>query len=205
MINRFEYETTLYNRGAGLVIGVDEVGRGPLAGPVVAAAVAFVKPVSESWWEEIKDSKKLSALKREALAESILNNAQTGIGQAEVSEIENLNILQASLLAMKRAVMALGVSLENAHVVVDGKFLIPELYAKEQQAFVKGDGLVHSIAAASILAKVTRDRLMKVYAQTFPMYGFDAHKGYGTSAHILAIKQHGLSAIHCPSFCGNIL
>lgn len=205
MNNRFQYETTLYYRGFELVIGVDEVGRGPLAGPVVAAAVAFVKPISEPWWEEIKDSKQLSAKKREEIAEFILQHAQTGIGQAEVSEIENSNILQASLQAMKRAVMALGVNLENAHVVVDGKFLIPELYAKEQQALVKGDGLVHSVAAASILAKVTRDRLMQAYAQTFPVYGFDAHKGYGTSAHILAIKQHGLSAIHRPSFCGNIL
>lgn len=205
MNNRFLLEQTLYNRGAKLVIGVDEVGRGPLAGPVVAAAVAFKQASLEPWWDEIKDSKKLSVLKRESLVEFILQTAQTGIGQAEVSEIENLNILQASLLAMKRAVLNLTSDLENAHVVVDGKFLIPELYAKEQQAVVKGDGLVHSVAAASILAKVTRDRLMQTYAQTFPVYGFDAHKGYGTRAHISAIRQHGLSSIHRPSFCGNIL
>lgn len=205
MTNRFEYESDLYKKGFDLVIGVDEVGRGPLAGPVVAAAVSFDKALVVDWWNEIKDSKKLSAAKREATAEQILRFALTGIGQAEVFEIENLNILQASLLAMKRAVLNLGVDLENAHVVVDGKFLIPELYAKEQQALVKGDGLVHSVAAASILAKVTRDRLMQAYAQTFPLYGFEANKGYGTSSHILAIQQHGLSPIHRPSFCGNIL
>lgn len=205
MIDRFAYETALYNRGAELVVGVDEAGRGPLAGPVVAAAVAFDINSDAVWWEKITDSKKLSATKREELAELVVANSRSGIGIASVTEIEQLNILQASLLAMKRAVVALADNLQNAHVAVDGKFLIPGLLVKEQRAIVKGDSLVHSIAAASIVAKVTRDKLMTGFAGEFPEYGFDKHKGYGTVNHIAAIKQFGLSPVHRPSFCGNIV
>lgn len=205
MTNRFEYEATLYNRGLDYVIGVDEVGRGPLAGPVVAAAVVFDKAIDEDWWHKIADSKKLSLLKRSDLSERIKEVARFAFGVATVEEIERQNILQASFLAMRRAVENLALDLTNAHVVVDGKFLIPELYAKEQAAVIKGDGQIHTVAAASIIAKVERDLMMDAYARQFPAYGFDSHKGYGTAAHIQAVRELGLSPVHRPSFCGNIL
>lgn len=205
MKQRFEYETALYNRGIDFVIGVDEVGRGPLAGPVVAAAVVFAGRGQAEWWDRIADSKKLTALKRTELSQQIKSVARYAVGISTVEEIEQLNILQASLLAMKRAVESLSLDLTNAHVVVDGKFLVPELYAKEQSAVIKGDGQIHTIAAASIVAKVERDRMMTEYGFEFPAYGFDAHKGYGTAAHIRAIKEFGLSPVHRQGFCGNIL
>ncbi|HAG27589.1 TPA: ribonuclease HII [Patescibacteria group bacterium] len=208
MIDRFSKETELYNRGVKLVVGVDEVGRGPLAGPVVAAAVSFQKPSSEDWWDSIRDSKKLSVLQREKLSELIIQNGRTGIGIASVEEIEQLNILQASLVAMNRAVISwLGVEdvLQDSAVLVDGKFLIPNLLASKQESIVGGDGKVHTIAAASIVAKVARDNLMKQYAEQYPEYGFESHKGYGTLKHMDAIRAYGLTSIHRASFCGKIL
>ncbi len=212
MTNRFQKELALYNSGARYVIGVDEVGRGPLAGPVVAAAVVFaidVVPADEqNWWQQINDSKKISHSKREILSEQIINNSRHAIGVADVNEIEQLNILQASLLAMRRAVEGLNLELDNAVknsiILVDGKNIIPNLTAR-QEAIVKGDSVVHSIAAASIIAKVYRDKLMTDLAEKFPTYGFEKHKGYGTKFHIDAIKQLGLSPIHRASFCGNIV
>jgi ribonuclease HII len=208
MTDRFSKETELYNKGLKYVIGVDEVGRGPLAGPVVAAAVCFSESLTADWWDVIKDSKQLSASLREKLSELILQNCKTGIGIATVAEIEQLNILQASLIAMNRAVALLlgdAVDLKDVAVLVDGKWLIPNILTAQQEAIIGGDKTIHSIAAASIVAKVTRDNLMKQYSVQYPQYGFETNKGYGTMKHINAIRLHGLTAIHRPSFCGNIL
>ncbi len=205
MNNRFADEIALYHKGFDYVVGVDEVGRGPLAGPVVASAVVFKNEHNEPWWSEITDSKKLSQQKRTRISEAILQNAIFGFGLATVAEIESLNILRASFLAMSRAIEALEVDLSRSVILVDGKFLIPELFCKEQRAVVKGDSLVHSIAAASILAKVNRDALMTDLSELYPQYDFARHKGYGTKAHIESIKQYGLSPVHRVSFCGNIV
>ncbi len=206
MIDRFKKEASLYNSGAQLVIGVDEVGRGPLAGPVVAAAVSFKNNLDEDWWEQITDSKKLSLKKRDYLYEQILKNSSYSFGVASVEEIEQLNILQASLLAMHRAVDDLlkQSNHSNAFVLIDGRNIIPNLPVK-QESIVRGDSLVHSIAAASVIAKVYRDNLMQQFAEQFPNYGLDKHKGYGTKFHIEAIRKHGLSIIHRPSFCTNFI
>ncbi len=203
MQNRFQKEMELMDGGALCVIGVDEVGRGPLAGPVVAAAVTFSEPIESKWWEEIFDSKKLSQAKREYLFSIISEHAECSVGISSVMEIEQLNILQASLLAMKRAVENFS-GHESSVVLVDGKFIIPDLKAP-QEAIVKGDSMVHSIAASSIIAKVVRDRMMDELEIQFPEYGFAQHKGYGTKHHIEAIKKFGLSPMHRPSFCGKIL
>lgn len=203
MENRFQKELDLMEMDFDFVIGVDEVGRGPLAGPVVAAAVTFPEAIDAKWWSEINDSKKLSESKREYLFSMISEYGQCSVGMASVMEIEQLNILQASLLAMKRAVENFSKH-TSAIVLIDGKFLIPNLVSK-QEAIVKGDSLVHSIAASSIIAKVTRDRMMCDFDLQYPEYGFGKHKGYGTAAHIASIKKFGLSPIHRQSFCGKIL
>ena len=208
MQNRFQRELALYNSGARQVIGVDEAGRGPLAGPVVAAAVWFAVPTAETWWDEIRDSKKLSEARREQLAKKILEYGGVGIGVSTVAEIEQYNILQASLIAMHRAVKKLvgETTVKRSRVIlVDGKFVIPELKSYKQETVVHGDELVHSIAAASIVAKVARDKMMKELASKLPEYGFEQHKGYGTAAHIAAIEKFGLSPVHRASFCGNIV
>lgn len=206
MIDRFKKEISLYNSGAQLVIGVDEVGRGPLAGPVVAAAVSFKNNLDEDWWEQITDSKKLSLKKRDYLYEQILKNSLYSFGVASVEEIEQLNILQASLLAMHRAVDDLlkQSNHSNTFVLIDGRNIIPNLPVK-QESIVRGDSVVHSIAAASVIAKVYRDNLMQQLAEQFPNYGLEKHKGYGTKFHIEAIRKHGLSIIHRPSFCTNFI
>lgn len=178
----------------GLVAGVDEAGRGPLAGPVVAAAVILDdrKPI-----QGLADSKKLSAKRREALFDEIRAKALCcSIAQASVQEIDALNILQATLLAMRRAVM--GLRLPPKLVLVDGNQL-PVLEMRAE-ALVKGDATVPSISAASILAKVSRDHWCADYHQRFPQYGFDQHKGYGTVAHLAALRQHGPCPEHRQSF-----
>jgi len=177
-----------------LIAGVDEVGRGPLAGPVVAAAVILDpgRPI-----EGLADSKKLSEKKRDQLFEIIQQRALTWcIGRAEVEEIDDINILQASLLAMKRAVM--GLSLPPVKVLVDGNKLPDLPYAME--AIIKGDQKEPAISAASILAKVTRDREMVVLDGQYPGYGLAGHKGYPTAAHCDAIASLGISPIHRRSF-----
>jgi len=206
MIDRFKKESSLYNSGTQLVVGVDEVGRGPLAGPVVAAAVSFKNTINDAWWEQITDSKKLTLKKRDYLYEQILQNSSYSFGIASVEEIEKLNILQASLLAMHRAIDDLlkQSSESNAFVLIDGRNIIPNLTVK-QESIVRGDSLVHSIAAASVIAKVYRDNLMQQFAEQFPNYGLEKHKGYGTKFHIEAIRKHGLSIIHRPSFCTNFI
>lgn len=171
-----------------LIAGVDEVGRGPLAGPVVAAAVILEKPIVG-----IKDSKLLSPKKREMLFPQIQEQCIAwAIGRAEVAEIDALNIFHASLLAMKRAIEALTVLPQ--HVVVDGKFCPRINFSVE--AIIGGDRTVPVISAASILAKVIRDHEMVEYDKQYPEYGFAAHKGYGTKQHLLALKKYGATPIH---------
>lgn len=179
------------------VIGVDEVGRGCLAGPVYAAAVIFK---SDALNEDVTDSKLISEERREELAELIFKEHHVGIGFASVEEIDELNILQASLLAMKRAVEALGV--KGGHVLIDGNMKIPNLTGFEQTTIVKGDLRAPPISAASIVAKVTRDRIMKELSGKYPQYGFEAHKGYSTAVHMESIQTHGPCDLHRKSFSG---
>ena len=179
---------------SGLIAGVDEAGRGPLAGPVVAAAVILD---DRHAIKGLADSKKLSARRREALFDEIRAKALCcSIAQASVEEIDELNILQATLLAMRRAVM--GLRLPPKLVLVDGNRL-PVLDIRAE-AIVKGDDKVPAISAASILAKVTRDRWCLEYHQQFPQYGFDQHKGYGTADHLAALRLHGPCPQHRRTF-----
>ncbi|WP_233848642.1 ribonuclease HII [Paraburkholderia sp. HD33-4] len=178
-----------------IVCGVDEAGRGPLAGPVVAAAVIFdpAKPMIRG----LDDSKVLTALKREALYDKIVERALAYcIASATVEEIDSLNILHATMLAMKRAVE--GLSVVPTLVKVDGN-RCPTLSIRSE-AVIGGDALVKSISAASILAKVTRDRMLVELHQAYPMYGFDAHAGYGTPQHLAALREHGPCEHHRRSF-----
>ncbi|MGS5086781.1 ribonuclease HII [Hydrogenophaga sp. A37] len=178
----------------GLVAGVDEAGRGPLAGPVVAAAVILndKAPI-----KGLADSKQLTARRREQLYDEIRAKALCcSVALASVEEIDQLNILQATMLAMQRAVN--GLRLRPAKVLVDGNRL-PTLDVLAE-AIVSGDSLVPAISAASILAKVTRDRLLDELHQLHPVYGFDRHKGYGTAAHLQALQAHGAIAEHRRSF-----
>ena len=176
-----------------VVAGCDEVGRGPLAGDVVAAAVILGDYIPEG----LADSKKLSEKKRERLFPEIQSHAVAfAIGRASVDEIDKFNILNASLLAMKRAVEALTVRPD--HVLVDGNKLPTWEYSAE--AVVGGDGTVPAISAASILAKVTRDQELIAFDAEYPEYGFAKHKGYPTAQHMAAIKAHGILPIHRRSF-----
>lgn len=178
----------------GLMAGVDEAGRGPLAGPVVAAAVILddLNPI-----QGLNDSKKLSAKRREALFDEIrARSLCCAIAQASVQEIDQLNILQATMLAMKRAVE--GLRLPPKLVLVDGNRL-PTL-AMRAEAIVQGDALVPAISAASILAKVHRDRLCQALHAQYPLYGFDQHKGYGTARHLAALQAHGPADCHRLTF-----
>lgn len=188
-----EQRTLNWDTG-GLLAGVDEAGRGPLAGPVVAAAVILddLKPIAG-----LNDSKKLSEKRREKLYDEILAKALCcSIAEASVKEIDELNILQATLLAMRRAVE--GLRLKPVKVLVDGNRL-PVLDVRAE-AIVQGDALVPAISAASILAKVSRDRMcVQLHAQ-YPQYGFDRHKGYGTAEHLQALAEHGPSPWHRTSF-----
>jgi ribonuclease HII len=181
-------------RDAGLVAGVDEAGRGPWAGPVVAAAVILddTRPL-----QGLTDSKKLTPARRDRLYDEIRAQALCcSVAQASVEEIDRLNILQATLLAMRRAVE--GLRLKPHLVQVDGNRL-PVLGVRAE-AIVQGDAKVQAISAASVLAKVTRDRLLQALHTEYPVYGFDRHKGYGTPAHQLALRQHGPCPAHRRSF-----
>ena len=200
------FEDDAYGRGFQVVAGDDEVGRGPLAGPVVAAAVILPR---EFHHKEIKDSKLLTAKQREKLAPLIQQNALSwGLGVVEFDEIDRINILQASLLAMAKALSAL--SCQPDCLLIDGKQPIPlKLFhglsfsvspSFFQKTIVKGDQLSLSIAAASIVAKVARDAIMVVLDKQYPEYGFADHKGYGCAAHLEALRRHGPSPIHRKSF-----
>ncbi len=182
-----------------LIAGVDEAGRGPLAGPVVAAAVIFDPGF---YLDEVNDSKQLSPRLRESVFPKILDNAISyGIGIVDNLEIDEINILQASLKAMKIAVSKL--QYEPDLVLIDGnKSFFSELNTK---TVVKGDSKSFAIAAASIIAKVTRDRLMIKASKKFPEYGWEKNKGYGTKQHISAIQKHGITPLHRKSFLSNIL
>lgn len=183
-----------YRREFGCVCGMDEAGRGPLAGDVFAAAVIFDE---NTVIEGINDSKKLTEKKREQLFDEIREKAAAYcIATATVAEIEELNILNAAMLAMKRAYEGLNISPDIA--LADGNKLPP--IEGRVKAVVKGDASSASIAAASILAKVARDRYMKELAEKYPEYGFEKHKGYGTKAHYAAVEEHGLCPAHRPSF-----
>lgn len=190
-----EIEDDLYSKGYKLICGVDEAGRGPLCGPVVAAAV-ILKP--DDMIEGVNDSKKISPKKREELYEVIMNKAlAVGVGIKDFDVIEKVNILNATKLAMKEAIENLKVRPE--YVLIDGNQMI-DIDIKAQTV-VSGDAKSESIAAASIIAKVTRDRMLIEYDKKYPEYGFKNHKGYGTKAHIEAIKKYGLTPIHRKSFC----
>ena len=194
MIELWTLENEIYAGGVKLLCGVDEAGRGPLAGPVCAAAVMLPQ---NCVIEGLNDSKKLSEKKREALYDEILERAVSyGIAFATVEEIEEHNILGATFLAMNRAIARLDPKPELA--LIDGNrctgIQIPS------RCIVGGDGKCADIAAASVLAKVTRDRYMLQMAEQYPEYGFEKHKGYGTKAHYAAIREHGPSPIHRPSF-----
>ncbi len=179
------------------VIGVDEVGRGCLAGPVFAAAV--ILPEDHSI-EGLTDSKALSESRREKLAAEIHNQARVGIGFASVSEIDRLNILQATFLAMRRALENLAVGV--GHVIVDGNQKIPLLDSYLQTTLVKGDLRAEPVAAASIVAKVARDAYMRRLAEKYPVYGFERHKGYAAPHHLAAIQTHGPCVQHRSTFAG---
>lgn len=193
------YENEKYNEGYKIICGVDEAGRGPLAGPVYAAAVVLEKGQTI---EGVNDSKKLSEKKRELLFDKIINECKDySIGTASEKEIEELNILQATFLAMKRAVDGLSVKPDCA--LVDGN-QIPNLDC-DVTTVVKGDAKSESIAAASILAKVSRDRYMLEMAEKYPQYGFEKHKGYGTKLHYEMIEKYGICDIHRKSFLKKVL
>ena len=193
-VNMWEIENEAFEEGYQIICGVDEAGRGPLAGPVCAAAVILPKNLEIPG---LTDSKKLTDKKRRELFPVIKEQAIAyGIGLASHEEIDNINILQATYLAMERALAQLSVKPDLA--LIDGNrakdFGIPV------KTVVKGDSLSMNIAAASILAKVTRDDLMLEMAEKYPEYGFEVHKGYGTKAHYEALRNHGASAIHRQTF-----
>ncbi|HUO57162.1 MAG TPA: ribonuclease HII [bacterium] len=189
------HEREGFSKGYRLIAGVDEAGRGPLAGPVVAAAV-ILSP--EQAVAGVDDSKKLTAAKREELFTQIHRAAASvGVGQASVAEIDELNIYRAAQLAMERAITALG--LKPDYLLTDAMPL-PKLSAIPQKPLVHGDALSLSIASASIIAKVTRDRLMGELHSRYPHYGFEGHKGYGTEEHMMALDEHGPCPEHRLSF-----
>jgi len=190
----FAEETRLIAAGHLRIAGIDEVGRGPLAGPVVAAAVILN---ADEIPEGLNDSKKLTATRREALAAEIAARAQVGIGMADVEEIDRLNILRASHLAMCRAVGALPHPPD--HALVDGN-MIPRGLALSAEAIVKGDARSLSISAASIVAKTWRDQGMQALAQQFPGYGWETNAGYGSKSHMEALRNLGPTPHHRRSF-----
>lgn len=190
----YRREEALLVRGFGPVAGVDEAGRGPLAGPVVVASV-ILDPARIP--DGLNDSKKLTAKKREALYDLIVTDAQCAIAVVSATTIDAINIRAATLRGMREAVMALAV--KPGFVLIDGRD-VPQDLPCQGQALIGGDGLSLSIAAASIVAKVTRDRMMQRAALAWPVYGFDTHMGYGTATHLKAIKDFGPSPIHRMSF-----
>jgi ribonuclease HII len=211
----FSYENKKIKQGYQYIIGCDEVGRGSLAGPVVATAVVFNRLKIENRKlkiREIKDSKLLSPEVRGRLSETIKNSAYWSVGVVSQNIIDEINIHNAALLAMRRAVEGLGLPFDsdalaqddsdNVLVAVDGKFTIPNINIS-QEAIVDGDNKIISIAAASIIAKVYRDDLMRYQHERYPIYNFAQHKGYGTEQHREAIAKHGLSPLHRLSFCKN--
>ena len=203
-------EEELYLKGINSIAGIDEAGRGPLAGPVVVACVVMPK---DSMIEGVNDSKKVSEKKREKLFEEITKEALGyGIGIVSQEEIDKINILNATKEGLTLAIKELEKDLQEKK----RKFEKPEIILVDAltkidsdhipyRSIIKGDSKSYSIAAASIIAKVTRDRIMRQWDEVYPMYGFEKHKGYGTSAHITAIKKYGLCPLHRRSFVKNIV
>lgn len=228
IIATFEQEKALLAQGYDLVLGIDEAGRGPLAGPVVAAVCALKltdnrnDAAEDKRWDLVRDSKTLSEKQREALFDFVHEHFHVGVGICSHETIDRMNILEATYLAMKKAIVDLkskgkypmptgrqeneklqskNQNFPNAKcvVLVDGNKIIPSL-SMEQSAIVNGDKLVKSIAAASIIAKVTRDRIIREADRLYPDYGFARHKGYGTKEHLEALKKYGPCLIHRRSF-----
>lgn len=193
-IDLWAYETANYSDAVTTICGVDEAGRGPLAGPVYAAAVILPRGLII---EGLNDSKKLTEKRREALYDEIIEKAVAyGIGCADEKEIDEINILQATFQAMRRAIAALSVRPDLA--LIDGNRDTD--FGVSSKTIIKGDSLSANIAAASILAKVTRDRRMVEYAESYPQYGFEVHKGYGTKRHYEALREYGPCEIHRQTF-----
>lgn len=194
-----EIENNLYKEGIETICGIDEAGRGPLAGPVVVAAVIMPR---ESIIEGVNDSKKVSEKKRELLYEKITEEAIAwGVGIIDQKEIDEINILNATKKGLTLAIKELKIKPDR--ILVDALNGIDTL-GIPYTSIIKGDAKCYSIAAASIIAKVTRDRIMRQWDEIYPMYGFEKHKGYGTKAHIEAIKEYGLCPLHRLSFTKNI-
>ncbi len=192
-------ENEIYKTGVQTICGIDEAGRGPLAGPVVVAAVIMPK---DSFIEGVNDSKKVSEKKREALYEQITNEAIAwGVGIIDQKEIDEINILNATKKGLTTAIKELKVKPDR--IIVDALDKIDTL-GIPYTPIIKGDAKCYSIAAASIIAKVTRDRIMRQWDEIYPMYGFEKHKGYGTAMHMQAIREYGLCPIHRRSFTKNI-
>ena len=195
-----EIEKEIYLSGIETICGIDEAGRGPLAGPVVVAAVIMPK---DSIIEGVNDSKKVSEKKREVLYQQILDEAIAyGVGIIDQKEIDDLNILNATKKGLTEALKGLKVKPER--ILVDALNGIDTL-GIPYTSIIKGDAKSYSIAAASIIAKVTRDRIMREWDELYPQYGFEKHKGYGTKMHIDAIKEYGLCPLHRLSFVKNII
>ena len=191
-----QYERALLSQGYTMIAGVDEVGRGPLAGPVVCAAV--IMPLDDdALIVGVDDSKKLSEKKREQLAEEIKKRALAyTIVEVDEKTIDEINILEATKIGMKKAIETLAITPDV--VLTDGNMTIDITH--KQHSVVHGDALSYSIGAASIIAKVYRDKMMDEYAKTYPQYAFEKNKGYGTAAHIQGIKEYGLCPIHRRTF-----
>ena len=193
-------EEEFYQNGMKLIGGIDEAGRGPLAGPVVVACVVMPK---DSMIEGVNDSKKVSEKKREKLYDEIINNAISyGVGIIDQKEIDNINILNATKLGLTASIKNLEVKPEV--ILVDALTNI-DTCRIPYKSIIKGDAKCYSIACASIIAKVTRDRIMREWDKVYPQYGFEKNKGYGTKTHIDAIKEHGLCMLHRHSFVKNII
>lgn len=195
-----EIDKSYFKEGYNYICGIDEAGRGPLAGPVVVATVIMPK---DSMIEGVNDSKKVSEKKREKLYELIIEEAISySVGIVDQNEIDRINILNATKAGLTEAVRTLKVKPEL--ILVDALTNI-DTCGVPYQSIIKGDAKSYSIAAASIIAKVTRDRIMREWDKVYPQYGFEKHKGYGTAAHISAIKENGLCPLHRLSFVKNII
>lgn len=203
-------EEELYAQGVTSIAGIDEAGRGPLAGPVVVACVVMPR---DSMLEGVNDSKKVAEKKREKLYEQILQEAVAyGVGIVSQEEIDKINILNATKVGLTMAIKEMendlkekGRGIEKPEIILVDALTKIDTDHIPYRSIIKGDAKSYSIAAASIIAKVTRDRIMRQWDEVYPMYGFAKHKGYGTAAHIAAIKEYGLCPLHRRSFVKNIV